>query len=121
MKDKGHVLVVEDDADIREAIAMTLEDEGYGVLTAADGQQALDRLKTAARPIVILLDLMMPGMDGFQFREEQLREPAFASIPVVLLSAGRDLLAKALIFGSAYLSKPVDARALLETVAQYGA
>ena len=86
--DAKAVLLVEDDIDVREAVADTLDEAGYRVSPARNGQEALDMLRSGAvQPRVILLDLMMPVMDGWQFREEQLRDPALASIPVVALSA----------------------------------
>src|SRR5690242_5374004 len=79
MAPKAHILVVEDDADVREALVDVLEAEGFSVAMAEDGAQALDYLGGAApRPALILLDLMMPNMNGLQFREEQLKEPAYA-------------------------------------------
>src|SRR5690606_13804277 len=81
----GHILVVEDDQDIRESVVEILEDEGHRVSAAADGREALERLQRAQpRPDLILLDLMMPVMNGFQFREEQLKRPELAGIPVVV-------------------------------------
>jgi CheY-like chemotaxis protein len=93
---RHRVLVVEDDPDIREALIQILEDSGYRPSGAVDGQDALDKLDAAPRsggglPCLILLDLMMPVMDGRMFREEQLRRPALSAIPVVVLSAYRDL------------------------------
>src|SRR6187549_1262395 len=90
------ILVVEDDTDIRESLVEVLEDEGFGVRAAADGRQALDVLR-AERPLpdLILLDLMMPVMNGFQFREQQLSDAAFAGIPVVVVTADANARAKA--------------------------
>ncbi len=83
------ILLVEDDVDVREAIAEGLEDVGYHVMATANGREALDYLKTAAGglPGLILLDLMMPTMDGWEFQEQMAREPTCAGIPVVVLSA----------------------------------
>src|SRR5690242_1158950 len=86
----GTVLVVDDDLDVRETIRDLLIDEGMNVVTATDGQDALDRLHEGLTPNVILLDLWMPGVDGTQFINMQRREPALARIPVLVLSAGRD-------------------------------
>jgi CheY-like chemotaxis protein len=86
------VLVVEDDLDIRQALLEILEDNGFRAVGASDGAEALDFLLRARDlPCVILLDLMMPVMDGASFREAQRREPRLASIPVVVLSAYRDV------------------------------
>jgi CheY-like chemotaxis protein len=86
------VLVVEDDVDIRQALVEILEEHGFPAIGAGDGAEALDYLRKAPElPCLILLDLMMPVMDGATFREEQRKEPRIASIPVVVLSAYRDL------------------------------
>jgi CheY-like chemotaxis protein len=81
------VLVVDDDADIRSAIQEYLQDEGFTVVPAADGADALNTLRTAVRPDVILLDILMPGMDGWDFRAAQLADPALQEIPVIVISA----------------------------------
>lgn len=92
---------------------MVLEANGYQVLEAGDGAEALVVVR-AHRPSVILLDLMMPGMDGFQFRESQLQDPAIASIPVVVVSGGGTVPEKASALGAAgYLVKPTDVQRLL--------
>ena len=86
------VLVVEDDLDIRQALLEILEEHGFVALGARDGAEALDLLSRATElPCLILLDLMMPVMDGASFREAQRNDPRLASIPVVVLSAYRDL------------------------------
>ena len=86
------LMIVEDDADISEALAEALEDHGHTVIVAADGQEALDKLRAAAvLPRLILLDLMMPVMDGWQFRAAQRQDANLAEIPVVLLSAHVDV------------------------------
>jgi CheY-like chemotaxis protein len=113
------VLVVDDDADIRETVSLILEDEGYDVASAGDGASALAELRDGPRPGLILLDLMMPVMDGWQFREAQLSDPSLAAIPVVVLSADAGLRDKADYFGGAYLAKPVNIDALLDAVASY--
>ena len=84
---KPLVMVVDDDDDIRETLAGLLEDEGYGVAAFPTGLEALHALKGGLGPRVILLDLMMPVMDGAEFRREQLADPALASIPVILITA----------------------------------
>lgn len=81
------ILIVEDEELIRRAIQMVLEWEGYEVLCVNNGQEALDLLRSGRRPSLIVLDLMMPVLDGQQFREEQLRDPTIASIPVIVVSA----------------------------------
>lgn len=111
---KKKILVVEDDVDIRENIAEFLMSEDYAVLTAADGQQALDILRTeSALPRVILLDLRMPRMDGFKFREEQEKDARLAAIPVLLMTADAQIESEKFKIGArAYVKKPIDIEAL---------
>jgi CheY-like chemotaxis protein len=88
------VLVVEDDVDIRQALVEILEDHGFQAVGESNGADALEYLRRAPDlPCLILLDLMMPVMDGATFREAQRNDPRLASIPVVVLSAHRDLAA----------------------------
>ena len=101
------VLIVEDDVDTREMLGRYLELEGFRVETAANGRQALERLESGSEPSVIVLDLMMPVMDGWQFRREQAQRGEIAKIPVIVVSAaGKDRISQ--IDADAYLSKPVD-------------
>lgn len=112
------VLVVEDDTDTREMLVRFLELEGYTVESAANGRDALERLERGSRAGVIVLDLMMPVMDGWQFRREQGQRAAIADIPVIVVSAaGRDRIRQ--IDANAYLSKPVDLDELLSHVGEY--
>jgi CheY-like chemotaxis protein len=118
----GGVLVVEDDADILRAIVQVLEDEGETVRAAENGRVALTMLREpgATLPCVILLDLMMPVMDGWAFRAEQLRDPALAGIPVIVLTADGHALEKAAMMnGANALRKPVELETLLAAVAPY--
>ena len=95
-----------------------LELEGFRVELASNGKQALERLSSGIQPCVILLDLMMPVMDGWQFRRKQVENRDLADIPVVVVSAaGKDRIAE--IDANAYLTKPVDLEQLLERVTQY--
>lgn len=114
-----HILLVEDDRDIRDSVVEVLEEEGYSVAVASDGLEALRRLREGPRPPdLILLDLMMPNMNGFQFREEQLKVPEHAKIPVAVLTAHGDAHGKAKAMGVAgVLRKPVKIQALLDLVA----
>jgi CheY-like chemotaxis protein len=116
-----HVLIVEDDPAIREMLVAVLEDEGYHVATAEHGQAALDYLaRTAERPRAILLDLMMPTMNGWQFREVQRRTPGIADIPVIVLSAIARLDDERVQLDvAATITKPVDIPTLLETIEPY--
>jgi CheY-like chemotaxis protein len=83
----NHVLVVEDDRDLRESLCDALRLEGYEVVCVEHGAAALRHLDTGARPFVILLDLMMPVMDGWTFREELLKDAELSTIPVVVMTA----------------------------------
>ncbi|XXT22232.1 response regulator [Sorangium sp. So ce429] len=113
------ILVVDDDPDIRETLAELLQEEGYAVSSAAHGGEALSALRADPRPGLILLDLMMPIMDGWQFRAEQKKDPELASIPVVIISAtGRDEFVSSL--GAAqFLKKPINLEQLLAAVEQH--
>ena len=115
------ILIVDDDPAIRTMLVDLLEDEGHVVSSAANGQEALTYLQRAAnRPQLILLDLMMPLMDGWQFRTLQRQDPELAPIPVIVLSAGENLKrAAATLAADAYFAKPVDFDALLRTVALF--
>jgi CheY-like chemotaxis protein len=114
------VLVVDDNVDLQDAIGDVLADAGYTPIFATDGQNALDYLRAHEAPSLILLDLMMPVMDGMQFREEQLRDPALAHIPVVILSADGKLHQKVKHLSPAgALAKPVQIDDLLSTVARF--
>ncbi|HEY8038842.1 MAG TPA: response regulator [Polyangiaceae bacterium] len=109
------LLVVEDDDDIREALVLTLSREGFRVTACANGREALDLLREQGKPDLILLDLMMPVMDGWQFRVEQKEDPELSSIPVIALSA--DVTAKAVAIDvDAYLEKPAEPQILIDTI-----
>ena len=109
------VLVVENDADIREIVEDVLVGRGYIVEAAEQGQLALDRLARAPRPDLILLDLTMPVMDGWEMLAHKRADPAIAEIPVVVMSAVRDVLPDAGFVG--VIRKPMTLATLLEAVA----
>lgn len=110
------VLVVEDDRDSRELVGLLLELHGYRVLLAPDGAAALEVLQNE-RPCVILLDLMMPKMNGWQFRDVQRADDRLRSIPVVVMSADGNAEREArAVEAQACLRKPLDAARLLELV-----
>jgi len=115
------VLVVEDDLEIRESLIEILEDQGYEALGAGNGLEALDRLRAPGpQPCLIFLDLMMPRMDGRAFREEQLRSPELASIPVVVISAFRDVSHIALELKAAdLLKKPFKLQELVSVTRRH--
>ena len=111
------VLIVEDDRDTREMLGRFLELEGFEVHTAANGEIALEALRGGNHDhCVILLDLMMPVMDGWQFRRQQVRDPQLAAIPVVIITAAGPRDAVPPIQADGWLSKPVDFDRLLETI-----
>jgi CheY-like chemotaxis protein len=112
------ILLVEDDAGARDALSDILRDEGFEVATVENGREALDYLQSSPAPCLILLDLVMPVMDGWEFRERQLREPRLSTIPVVVLTAtaGQGVAGVAT---SDILRKPVDFGALLEHVERH--
>jgi two-component system, chemotaxis family, chemotaxis protein CheY len=110
------ILVVDDDETVREAITETLELEGYRVDSAADGLQALEKVKTAA-PDAIVLDLMMPVMDGFTFLEQCRRDELCPGTPIVVTSAVHQLAKTAsALHVDACLAKPFDLDELLAIV-----
>ena len=117
----GYVLVVDDDADILESIGMVLDSMGQAAQYASDGAEALSKLHVNEQlPCVILLDVMMPGMNGLEFRAEQAKDPRLAAIPVVILSGDANIAAKAGCTGAAgWLQKPVDLDTLLATIGRY--
>jgi CheY-like chemotaxis protein len=111
------VLVVEDDKDIRETLQQVLELEGYRVTTATNGKEGLESLKGIDRPCVILLDLMMPVMNGWEFLEAHRTDTTLATIPVVVVSAAGDKAKSAPAAG--FIKKPVDLESLLNVVRRY--
>lgn len=111
------ILVVDDDEDIRETLVDVLGDAGYRARVAAGGREALDLLAGEDLPALILLDLSMPGMDGSGFRKAQAADPRIASIPVLIVSAGRDLAAEARRLGATgWIQKPMKLDAILREV-----
>jgi CheY-like chemotaxis protein len=116
---KGPVLVVDDDSDILEALRDVLEFEGYRMIGAANGQDALDYLRTSPSPSLILLDWNMAPVNGEQFMEEVARDPAISRIPVVLLTADPRVPEKLKAAFVGYLNKPVGLDALFEIVGRY--
>jgi CheY-like chemotaxis protein len=114
---KGSILVVDDDRGAMEALSDILEYEGYHVQRAQNGLQALEHLQqTRTCPSLIILDLLMPVMDGWEFRMRQKEDPELAQVPVLVVTA---IGATAGIDAVDVLHKPVDVDALLRTVARY--
>lgn len=118
MPGSKRVLIVEDAVDLRSLLQQLFEMEGYSVSQAANGREALAVLgETAELPQLILLDLMMPVMDGFEFRRAQAADPRFAGIPVVIMTADGDTRAKQVRAGAVdSLRKPVEIDQLLDVV-----
>ena len=120
MTEKKRILVVEDDQYIRDSLLELLQDEGYEVAIARDGQEGLDALRRGNHPNLILLDLMMPVKDGFQFRGEQRQDPVLAKIPTIIFSADTGVNQPHVEFeGATILKKPVDLDALLQVVQEH--
>jgi CheY-like chemotaxis protein len=116
----GTLLLVEDDEPTQSVMKTVLRLSGFEVTTAANGREALDRLRAEPKPGLILLDLMMPGMDGWQFRRRQRQDPGLADIPVVLVSATNDLHEQCQALGAdAYLQKPVVFSEMLDLLKRY--
>jgi CheY-like chemotaxis protein len=112
------VLIVEDDEDLRDMMAQMLTIEGFNAATAANGREALEYLHGPEKPHVILLDLMMPVMDGWEFRRQQKADPELAPVPVIVLSA-LDPARAAAVDAAAFLKKPLDFDRLLELVREH--
>ncbi len=114
------ILVVDDDFDIREALADVLEQEGFETAFAADGYEALDYLRDNPKPCIILLDWMMPRCDGRMFRAAQASDPDLADIPVVLLTADANAASKSATLGvCSFLRKPVELSTLTDVIRQH--
>ncbi|MEP7308099.1 MAG: response regulator [Acidobacteriota bacterium] len=120
----GNVLVVDDDPGMRDMIVTLLSPEGYHVVAAEDGLEALHLLRVVRRapetPCLVLLDLHMPRLGGSEFRRAQLRDPTVSSVPVAIMSGAEDAAARALALGAmATVTKPIDFDALLAVVRRY--
>jgi CheY-like chemotaxis protein len=114
------VLVVEDDVDTREALTAILENQGFAVASAEDGVDALEHLRASNCVCLIVLDLFMPRMNGWVFREEQMKDPELARIPVVVVSADPAAARRAEELGvAAAMAKPIDFDRLLQVVGRY--
>jgi CheY-like chemotaxis protein len=110
------LMVVDDDEDIREVLRLFLEAEGYRVVTAVDGRDALQQLQSREQPSLILLDLMMPGMDGEQFMKAVSRG-SFGNISVVIMSGHKEAADKVVeLNANCCLMKPVEYDDLMAVV-----
>lgn len=111
------ILVVEDDDDIRNAIVDLLETEGYSTESAVNGKDALEKLLVIPKPCLVLLDMMMPIMNGREFLDAVMKDSHLAPIPVLIVSAVAD---KTNTEGSVgFLKKPIDIEVVLKVVGQY--
>jgi CheY-like chemotaxis protein len=120
MRAGADVLIVDDDRHLREAVATALGSVGFRVHGAPDGREAIVLLRAGIRPGVILLDLIMPTMNGWQFRTEQVRDPRLAHIPVVLFTSREDTRRQRSMLGAAdAIPKPVDLDVLDALVRRY--
>lgn len=115
--DLRKILIVEDDLSIRETMRFFLEMEGYAVDEAPDGKAALDKLRSESAPRLILLDLMMPVMNGYEFLLARARDPRLSEIPVVVVSAFAD--GAKLESAQAFLDKPIDFDRLSPLIRKY--
>lgn len=118
---KKLVLLIEDDKEIRETLCDLLTDEGFNIASAENGLKALQFLRTEfVLPSIILLDISMPVMGGFEFRKFQLKEEKLARIPTIMLSADANMKDKAAEVGvTQFMRKPIELNELLATLKQY--
>jgi len=120
VKDPVPVLVVEDDVDVREALVYLLQEEGLDAIGATDGLDAIGKIDEGLHPALILLDLMMPVMDGERFLRIRQSDPRLAAIPVVIVSAMQRMRVDPKELDvDAVITKPVDPARVIETVRHY--
>lgn len=110
------ILIVEDDHDTRVSLRQILEGEGYYVFSAANGNQAINLLRVIKPPCLILLDILMPIMNGQEFLEEIEKDSLLHAVPVIVVSAFPQLAKK--LIANAFLEKPIDLKTLLRLVAE---
>jgi len=111
------VLIIEDDDGVRDSLAAILREEGYVVEVAGSGTEAFAHLRSRPHPTLILLDLMMPEMDGIDFRQRQLEDAELRKIPVIIISARPDIARQAARLGAdGFLQKPMSFEELLHLV-----
>ena len=117
--DLKSILVVDDDPDFQDALATLLQSRGYVVSSADNGAQALQRLRESDPPCLILLDLMMPVMDGHEFLAHRNADPLLAEVPVVVLTAGRHPRGSVVPSTADVLYKPFESDRLIRIVQHY--
>ncbi|WP_412757751.1 response regulator [Legionella bozemanae] len=116
---KKYILLIEDNESIRKSLVWALEEEGYPIITASNGKHALNLLEKESLPSLIILDLMMPEMDGWTFREQQKKNPQTREIPTIITSARNRLDEILYPFPNELLfPKPFDINNLLEVIEQ---
>ena len=114
------ILVIEDSVDLRNGLFEVLRGEGYAAETAATGREALDKLRAGFQPCIILMDLMMPEMNGFEFRTAQLADPELATIPLIAYSGVDDLATHAKqLRANAFIRKPAEISAIMSLVREH--
>jgi CheY-like chemotaxis protein len=113
------VLLIDDDPDARETMSFILESAGYCVRTATNGFEGIERLRSEQAPCLILLDLMMPVMNGWEFRDAQVRDPKLAAIPIVVVTGAGQAVRRGSSLAADVLEKPVTLEALMSTVQRY--
>jgi len=118
-KKDSFILLIEDNKDVREALVWSLEYAGYRVVFAINGQEALNLLEKISLPFLIILDLTMPVLDGFQFREEKKLIPRIKNIPTIISSAKTNLEKIEKMPYESFLAKPFDLNKLLTIIKQY--
>jgi DNA-binding response OmpR family regulator len=115
------ILHIEDDESIRDCLGYALQDEGYVVHTAVNGREALDFLSANSKTInLILLDVMMPVMDGFSFYTEKSKIDSYAEIPTIIYSADDRFKSKANAIGLPFISKPFNMAEMFDKIKKYG-
>lgn len=119
MNGSRDILVVEDDSGIRQTIVECLEFEGYTVRQAANGVEAIEDIRRRGLPGLVLLDIVMPGMNGQQLLEKLKQDPATAAVPVVVMTAAMTPLAGPVPGAEGLLSKPFELSQMLDEVARY--
>ena len=113
------VLIVDDHDDVREGLALLVRGAGYAVETARDGRRALEKMREA-KPCIILLDLMMPDMSGYDFRDAQLADEELRDIPIVIISAAPDVQKAAdRLRAAAWVEKPVNLQTLAALIPKH--
>jgi CheY-like chemotaxis protein len=110
------ILVVDDEYAVVEALRALLEDEGYAVTTAANGQEALEALDSGPSPDLLILDVMMPRLDGRQVLRALRAHPELHALPVIVMSAAAQPLAPEELGGAVFLAKPFELTRLLRTI-----